>query len=84
MWLGRLYFSPRSTSVLVEDEEIADPGDQVAVDDGSDDDEPAPTGVVKSVKFADALVQEASADEAATSGGSGTHSAATSTATTTR
>jgi hypothetical protein len=47
-------------------------------------DEPTPTGVVKSVKFADSLVQEASADEAATSGGSGTHSAATSTATTTR
>jgi hypothetical protein len=84
MWLGRLYFSPRSSSVLVEDEEIADPGDQAATDDGSDDDEPVSTGVVKSVKFADALIQEASADEAATSGGSGTHSAATSTATTTR
>jgi uncharacterized protein YnzC (UPF0291/DUF896 family) len=84
IWLGKLYFSAQSQSVLVEDEEIVDPGDQVAADEGSDDDEPAPTGVVKSVKFADALVQEASADEAATSGGSGTHSAATSTATTTR
>jgi hypothetical protein len=37
IWLGRLYFSPRSHSVLVEDEEIADPGDQVAADDGSDE-----------------------------------------------
>jgi hypothetical protein len=45
------------------------------------------TGVVKSVTFSDAIdltVEEANADDAATSGGTCTHSAATSTATITR
>jgi hypothetical protein len=51
------------------------------------DDEPNSTGVVKTVTFADAVdstVEEADADGAATSGGTGTHSAATPTATTTQ
>jgi hypothetical protein len=69
-------------------------------DGSDSDDEPDSTGVVKSVTFSDdstgvvksvtfsdaidSIVEEANADDAATSGGTGTHSAATSTATITR
>ena len=79
IWLDRMYLNRRDQTVLLEehDDEIVDPGDQIAADDGLDsDDEPNSSGVVK--------IEEANADEAATSGGTATVSAATSTATTTR
>jgi hypothetical protein len=63
--------SPCPTGCDVDDFAV-DPGNQLAKEEGSDsDDEPNLTGVVKSVTFADAIdltVEEANADDAATSG----------------